>query len=235
MVSLDKKSNFADAMDRIEKFLTADGSHSFYLPSIDEAYHSDRGAIQESSHIFIKEGFSQIPKQTIRILEVGFGTGLNVLLTAISSEKLQKNVVYTALEKYPLSTNKLNELNYVTLLEVEIAKEWFDKIHRAPWDKKEQIANNFFLHKRNVDFTSTPLSGEFDLIYFDAFSPQKQPEMWTEEMFAKIYQHTLPDGRLVTYSVKGTVKRALKNVGFMTTKRPGPPGKREILIAHKKI
>lgn len=220
-------------MHDIRTIITQDGSHSFYLPSIDESYHSDRGAIQESSHIFIKEGFAQMSMATVRILEVGFGTGLNALLTLLESEKSGKRVIYTALEKYPLSQTKLNRLNYVTLLGLTDKKTIFDKIHFATWEKKEQIDTHFELLKCETDFTRSPLQGEFDLVYFDAFSPQKQPEMWTEEMFEKIYQHTALGGRFVTYSVKGTVKRALKNVGFVVEKRPGPPGKREILVAQK--
>ncbi len=227
-----KITTFVTEMQKIKKIITEDGSHSFYVPVIDEHYHSHKGAIQESQHIFIGEGLLKHPKQELNILEVGFGTGLNAFLTYIIAPKHQKRIRYVGLEKYPLKFSDVENLNYAKLID-DTQKEIFEKMHSVEWNKFVEISDFFELKKREVDFTQVELEEQFDIIYFDAFSPDKQSEMWSEKAFEKIYRHTKTNGVLVTYSVKGSVKRALKNVGFKTEKRPGPPGKREILVAKK--
>lgn len=223
---------------------TADGSHSLYVKDLDEHYHSIHGAIQEAQHVFIKTGIQHLVSQnytTINILEVGFGTGLNTLLSYLETEKLNVTINYTSLEAFPLSSEILNQLNYVDLIskieniKESDLKEKFKSIHKTDWENKTELSKKFNLLKikntlQEIKFTST-----FDLIFFDAFGPRVQPEMWTEELFAKIYNATNKNGCLVTYCAKGEVKRTLKKVGFTVETLPGPPRKREMVRGTKQF
>ena len=211
---------------------TSDGSDTIFVPEIDEHYHSIHGAIQESTYIFIKNGFEVCKADPLNIFEVGFGTGLNALLTAIRSIPGNKEVNYTAVEKYPLDKKIINSLNYNDYTG-ENAGNIFHLIHSASWNIKVNICKNFNLEKIETDFTARPPSGRYDLIYFDAFGPDKQPEMWTREIFNWIAAITNKRGILVTYSAKGEVKRNLRACGFDVTLLPGPPGKRQMISAVK--
>jgi tRNA U34 5-methylaminomethyl-2-thiouridine-forming methyltransferase MnmC len=211
---------------------TSDGSHSIYVPEIDEHYHSVHGAVQESTVIFINNGFDFCKADPISILEVGFGTGLNALLTAIKSMDGTREVNYTSIENYPLDNKTINSLNYHEFAG-ENGREIFHLIHSSPWNTTVNICKNFNLHKMEADFTKEKLPGKYDLIYFDAFGPDKQPEMWTREMFSGISAVTNKKGILVTYSAKGEVKRSLKACGFEVTLLAGPPGKRQMIRAVK--
>jgi tRNA U34 5-methylaminomethyl-2-thiouridine-forming methyltransferase MnmC len=211
---------------------TSDGSHTIYVPEIDEHYHSIHGAVQESRFIFIKSGFDYCKAEPLSIFEVGFGTGLNALLTAIKSMTGTREVNYTSIEKHPLDIKTINSLNYHKFAG-EKGNEIFRLIHSAPWNISVNICKNFNLKKIETDFTRAQLSGMYDLIYFDAFGPDKQPEMWTREMFTAISSVTNKNGILVTYSAKGEVKRSLKASGFDVTLLPGPPGKRQMIRAVK--
>jgi tRNA U34 5-methylaminomethyl-2-thiouridine-forming methyltransferase MnmC len=211
---------------------TGDGSHTIYVPDLDEHYHSIHGAIQESTYIFIKNGFEVCKADPLNIFEVGFGTGLNALLTAIRSFPGNKEVNYTAVERYPLDKKIINSLNYNDYTG-ENAGNIFHLIHSASWNIKVNICKNFNLEKIETDFTARPPSGRYDLIYFDAFGPDKQPEMWTREIFNWIAAITNKKGILVTYSAKGEVKRNLRACGFDVTLLPGPPGKRQMISAVK--
>ncbi len=219
-------------MKKRDKIITQDGSHSFYVAEIDEHYHSDKGAIQESNHIFIGEGLLKHPNKKLTILEVGFGTGLNAFLTYHNAEKKGLQVKYISIEKYPLLYYEVENLNYAEKTDID-KQHIFKSLHRYEWNKPVALSDFFELHKVEADFTQWTPYEMFDIIYFDAFSPEKQPEMWSEKMFEKIYKSCNQDAILVTYSVKGVVKRALKSVGFQIEKRKGPPGKREILVAKK--
>ena len=217
--------------------LTQDGSSSLFVEDLNEHYHSIHGAVQESKHIFIQAGLLSeplSPLKTINILEIGFGTGLNALLTYFSALENHKIIHYTAIEKYPLTSQEIQSLNYTDLLEYSSAKDVFQKIHKTSWEKPEKISKNFILCKQEQSAlkVSYPCNS-FDLVYFDAFAPDVQPELWKEELFGKIYQSMKPQSVLVTYSTKGIVKQALKNTGFQLEKLPGPKGKREILQAKK--
>lgn len=211
---------------------TEDGSDTLYVPELDEHYHSVHGAIQESEHIFIGAGLSFSKADPLRIFEVGFGTGLNALLTCISAEKLQRNVYYTSVEKYPLQPEVTASLNYASVLKGDSGR-LFDIIHKSRWNSPVRISDNFILNKIEGDLLSKNIEGVYDLVYFDAFGPEKQPEMWSDEVFARIGEAVSRNGILVTYSVKGSVQRCLKRVGFTVELLPGPPGKRQILRAVK--
>ncbi|MDD4971813.1 MAG: tRNA (5-methylaminomethyl-2-thiouridine)(34)-methyltransferase MnmD [Paludibacter sp.] len=208
--------------------MTEDGSHTLFVPEIDECYHSSHGAIQESRHIFIEAGLKQCPKQEMRVLEIGFGTGLNAFLTLLEAEGSGKQIQYTTLEKYPVEIEKAIQLNYSD----EIApdkKQIFEQLHTSPWNEEIQLTPFFTLKKIEVDFTDAVFDAQFDVVYFDAFSPEKQPEMWSKELFEMIFSHCNPGAILTTYCAKGMVRRALQDAGFKVERLPGPPGKREIL------
>lgn len=211
---------------------TDDGSHTLYVPDLDEHYHSVHGAISESDHIFIKSGLKYSTADPVNIFEVGFGTGLNALLTCNEASAGKRKVLYTSVEKYPLEEETVRSLNYAVLTGNE-GKRWFELIHSCDWGRPVEITENFILHKIHGDIVSEAIGGFYDLIYFDAFGPEKQPEMWTPEIFMKISGITGPGGILVTYSVKGDVKRALRSNGFAVSLLPGPAGKRHILRAVK--
>lgn len=213
-------------------FLTQDGSHSLLQEELNETYHSIHGAIQESKHIFIDAGLKQCSKKTIHVLEIGFGTGLNALLTLLEAEASDLKIHYTTLELYPLSTASAVLLNYTDLLAPE-KKDAFYQLHISPWQNHIQITEQFELYKIKEDFSTMTLTGNFDVIYFDAFSPEKQPEMWTEERFRKIYNCCSAGAILTTYCAKGDVRRAMQKAGFQVERIPGPSGKREILRARK--
>ncbi len=221
---------------------TADGSHSLFVKHLNEHYHSIHGAIQESNHVFINSGLKHILSQQNRqltILEIGFGTGLNALLTFIETYNLNIQINFSALEAYPLNTELTNKLNYIDLLNTELNKSTmnlktiFNQLHACEWDKPIEISDFFNIHKIKNTLQKIVFDKKFDLIYFDAFGPAIQPEMWTEEIFNKIAEATKPNGCLVTYCAKGEVKRTLKKVGFTIESLQGPPGKREMIRAIK--
>jgi len=217
--------------------ITSDGSHSIHIPEWNENYHSVHGAIQESRHVFIEAGlkYCAAKKNALNILEIGLGTGLNALLTFMEAQLLSTGIHYTALEAFPLSKELTDELNYIKALESpEHEGLFFDLIHGSEWEKETEVTPGCKLKKiRNTLQEITLPEQEFDLVYFDAFGPPVQPEMWTEELFIKTYKTTKPGGILVTYCAKGEVKRTLKRVGFTIESLPGPPGKREMIRALK--
>jgi len=216
----------------IEIVKTEDGSDTLFVPELNEHYHSVHGAIGESEFIFLNAGYSFVESDQVRIFEAGFGAGLNALLTAIRSFNDDRKVKYTAIEKYPLSEDIVRSLNYKEHVSPE-GKKFFELIHSCRWNVEEKIHKNFTLNKIKGDLLSESIQGSFDLIYFDAFGPDKQPEMWSDEIFKKIADHTANGGVLVTYSAKGEVRRRLEKYGFKVSLLPGPPGKRQIIRAAK--
>jgi tRNA U34 5-methylaminomethyl-2-thiouridine-forming methyltransferase MnmC len=208
--------------------LTEDGSHTLFVPAIDECYHSSHGAIQESRHIFIEAGLKQCLKTEIRVLEIGFGTGLNAFLSMIEAGQSAKQLHYTSLEKYPVEVEMALKLNYPEKISVDKRAE-FERMHTLPWGVELSVSPFFTLKKMETDFTYYAFDEKFDIVFFDAFSPEKQPEMWSQEMFEKIAVHCSPGAVLTTYCAKGIVRRAMQASGFKVERLPGPPGKREIL------
>jgi tRNA U34 5-methylaminomethyl-2-thiouridine-forming methyltransferase MnmC len=217
-------------------YKTEDGSHTLYVPELDEHYHSTFGAVQESKHIFIETGFNAIAKDEITILEVGFGTGLNAFLTALKCKEENRRVHYITIEKYPLKPECWQALNYPSITNNN-SDVLFRDIHEAEWGKDVNITKEFTIRKIHADFSTYELSEltPFDLIYFDAFSPEKQPELWNQLIFNDIYKKTLTNGVIVTYCAKGNVRRAMQASGFKMERLPGPPGKREMLRGIKKL
>lgn len=217
----------------IEK--TADGSHTLFVSELDEHYHSVNGAIQESTHVFIETGFKHSKEQDIHIFEVGFGTGLNAFLTLLEAKRTNKKVYYTSIEAYPLDKNLIRELNYPQQIAADTLP-YFYQLHEAEWGKEEPITENFFLKKIHADFVHfdfATLIEKQDIIYFDAFAPDKQPDMWSQEIFDKLFDVSAEKGILVTYCAKGAVRRMMQQAGYTTERLPGPPGKREMLRATK--
>lgn len=212
--------------------VTSDGSHTIYVPELDEHYHSIHGAIQESGHIFIENGFKSVAASLSDILEVGFGTGLNALLTLLACNGTGSMVNYTAIEKYPLKEETTENLNYGTLIS-EDASRFLREIHSCRWNEFVQLTDNFRLMKIEGDLTTMEVNGHYNMVYFDAFGPDKQPEMWSGNVFSKISRVTREGGVFVTYSAKGQVKRNLRENGFEVKLLPGPPGKRQMIRAVK--
>lgn len=216
----------------IEK--TADGSYTLFVPELDEHYHSVKGALTESEHIFINMGLKHSSAPSPRILEIGFGTGLNAFLTSLEAKKDNRSIFYTTIEKYPLDMETIKLLDYPELIAPE-ESELFYSIHNAGWNSPQTISGNFTIEKIEGDFTEYRFRNGYDIIYFDAFAPEKQPEMWNQTLFNNLYEVLNDDGILTTYCAKGAVRRMLQEAGFIVERLPGPPGgKREILRGTKK-
>ena len=214
---------------------TSDGSLTIFLPELNEQYHSVNGAITESEYVYIEKGFVRHPDKKQKVFEVGFGTGLNCLLTALNAEQLEKPTKYIAIEKYPLEKNIIEQLNYGKLIS-ENAQKIFERIHDCAWNSEVLITDYFTLYKIHGDLLNFDFK-EIDnctVIYFDAFGPDKQPEMWSPQVFSKISGAISTGGIFVTYSAKGEVRRQLSACGFDMERLPGPPGKKEMLRGIKK-
>ena len=210
--------------------VTEDGSHTVEGKN-GVTYHSRFGALQESSHIFISAGLKMAPANPLRVFEMGFGTGLNALLTFLEG----RPVHYEAVETEPLPRDLARELNYCEVLGRPDKRPAFERMHSVEWEKTVEIIPGFGLFKSRKDIRNYILREPADLVYYDAFDPAAQPELWTEEVFGHLFGQLAPGALLVTYCSKGAVRRALQAVGFKTEKLPGPPGKREFLRAHKPV
>lgn len=216
-----------------EIIITDDGSTTIRIPEWDENYHSTHGAIQEAKHVFIKNGLDLFQKQdSISILEIGFGTGLNAFITFLETVNKEK-VNYVGVEAYPISSEEIAQMNYVAELQATQYQAVFDKMHSCDWESQQNITENFILTKRKQFFQDIEDKEQYDLIYFDAFGFPLQPELWSEAIFKKMYEALLPKGTLVTYACRSSIKNAMLSVGFSIEKLPGAPGKREMLRATK--
>ena len=213
--------------------LTSDGSHTIAIPEMNVTYHSIHGAIQESLHVFIQAGLKDSGVFDLvgvhHILEIGFGTGLNALLTLIEADKHKNRIYYTAIEPHPLDETEANQLNYCEQLNLRDYQKFFEKMHQCGWEEMFEITEYFRLTKTKNSLFDLPADSLFFLIYFDAFAPNAQPELWTKEVFKKLHDMLLPEGMLVTYCSKGEVRRNMQAAGFNVEKLKGPPGKREML------
>ncbi len=212
---------------------TADGSTSIYLPELNENYHSRHGAVQEARHVFIQSGLDLFDGKAVSILEIGFGTGLNAFMTFLESEKKAQPISYTGVEAFPVVAEETALMNYAETLEVPQFSIIFTTMHAAAWEKPVALSSHFTLTKRQQHFESIDDKGEFDLIYFDAFGYPTQPELWSEDIFHKMFAALKPEGVLVTYAARSVIKRNMQTAGFRVEKLAGPIGKREMFRAWK--
>ena len=217
---------------------TEDSSHTLYSERFKATYHSTRGAISESKHVFIQNGLQYVHEQfqakEIAILEVGFGTGLNAFMTYLYSKENDLKINYHSIEAYPVQLAAVSQLNYTNEFS-EQDKIVFNQMHQQEWNREGQVSNSFTLTKHLCLVEEFNSQQKFDIIYFDAFSPSEQPELWTEQMFKKMYDLLNENGVLVTYCAQGQMKRNMKQVGFKNQSLPGALGKREMTRGLKKI
>jgi len=219
---------------------TEDGSKTIHIPEWNEQYHSKHGAIQEADYVYLEKGLvgfltSEKHKESIQnvsILEIGFGTGLNAFLTLLYAEKHQLPTKYVGVEAYPITELELQSLNYSegTLSAQSLG---FKKMHSQPWETFETVSEVFQLKKQKKSFLEIDAIAEFDVVYFDAFGPRVQPELWTEAVFKAMFTALKTNGVLVTYCAQGHARRAMISAGFKVEKLNGPPGKRHMLRAYK--
>ncbi|KAA1245632.1 tRNA (5-methylaminomethyl-2-thiouridine)(34)-methyltransferase MnmD [Aquimarina sp. RZ0] len=222
-----------------EIITTSDGSTTIHFPDLDEHYHSKHGAINEAKHVFIKHGFDYIldskKNLDLAILEIGFGTGLNAFISCLEAQRVNQKVNYVGVEAYPVQTEEIKKLNYIEVLGEQKHQELFDLMHGSSWETMNIISSLFSLTKKKQFFEDIEDKNCFNLIYFDAFGARVQPELWGVTIFKKMYEALENGGVLVTYAAKGSVRRAMQEVGFVVERLPGPPGKREMLRATKNI
>jgi tRNA U34 5-methylaminomethyl-2-thiouridine-forming methyltransferase MnmC len=217
-----------------EIIVTGDNSKSLLIPELNETYHSVHGAAVESNHVFIANGLSQAGKESVRIFEMGFGTGLNALLSFAWSENTPVYIAYDTIEKYPLGYDLVKSLDHPGRTCLSHLAANFEKMHTCPWGVPVALSEHFSFQKTEIDLMeAVPLKETYDLIYFDAFGPKIQPALWSTAMLLKMYDALVPGGKLVTYCAQGQFRRNLREAGFRTERRPGPPGKREMTVAHK--
>jgi tRNA U34 5-methylaminomethyl-2-thiouridine-forming methyltransferase MnmC len=223
-------------MERVIQ-LTADGSHTVAVPGIQVTYHSIHGAVKESMHVFIEAGLRLLLHryETICIFEMGFGTGLNALLSLHYALQHDQKIYYYTVELFPLEAHEYTQLNYTQQLQQTILQPYFMQIHQSAWEKDIIIHPLFTLHKTNQSLLDLSTHQPFNLIYFDAFAANAQPELWTREVFEKMFHLLAPKGVLVTYCSKGEVRRVMQATGFIVEKLAGPPGKREMVKAVKNV
>ena len=214
--------------------LTADGSHTIAIPGMNVTYHSHHGAIAESNHVYIEAGLlpliDPLTRNPLTILEIGFGTGLNALLSLRETIKHQQYIHYTAIELYPLTETEVTQINHGKCLSME---NEFLQLHTSPWEKDIRLHEFFTLHKRNISVLELKDVHAVNCIYFDAFAPTDQPELWTQPVFENLYRMLAPQGVLVTYSSKSMIRKAMEAAGFTIQKIPGPHGKRDMVRAGK--
>jgi len=215
---------------------TKDGSPTVSIPELNVTYHSVHGAIQESRHVFIKAGLLEAGLFEYtgihQVLEIGFGTGLNALLTLLEADKHKNRIYYTALEPFPLDEKIISQMGYCAQLHRPEYIPLFEKMHTGMWEEMFELSVYFRLTKRNCGLADFFTDDVFDVIYFDPFAPKTEPELWTKEIFEKLVALMKPGGVLVTYCSKGEVRRNMIAAGLKVEKLPGPPGKREMIRAY---
>jgi tRNA U34 5-methylaminomethyl-2-thiouridine-forming methyltransferase MnmC len=212
---------------------TKDGSHTIFIPEWNESYHSKNGAIQEAKHVFIQAGLSLFKGKSISVLEIGFGTGLNAFITFLEAKEVNQQINYVGVEAYPVVLEEVEKLNYVKELKADREKAVFQKMHTSNWEHETELSSFFKFNKRKQFFQDIKDVDSFDLVYFDAFGFNLQPELWTEEIFKNLFVAMKKDAVLVTYACRTSIRKAMLSVGFRVEKLPGAPGKREMLRAFK--
>jgi tRNA U34 5-methylaminomethyl-2-thiouridine-forming methyltransferase MnmC len=212
---------------------TKDGSTTIHIEEWDECYHSRFGAIQEAQHVFIKKGLSLFENESVSILEIGFGTGLNAFITFLEFSKFNQKINYVGIEAYPVTLEEAGLMNYVSELNAENERFIFEKLHQCDWEVPQVIKDDFVFTKRKQFFANIEDVGQFDLIYFDAFGYDVQPELWTADIFKTMHKALKSKGFLVTYAARGIIKRNMIEAGFRVEKLEGAPGKREMFRAIK--
>ncbi|MCA0381667.1 MAG: tRNA (5-methylaminomethyl-2-thiouridine)(34)-methyltransferase MnmD [Bacteroidetes bacterium] len=220
-----------------ELHVTRDGSHTLQLINSEVTYHSRYGAIQESEHVYIGAGLQPFIGNTepVRIFEMGFGTGLNAFLAYLEAREAKVKIEYEAVEAFPLVKEEYKHLNYAQVMGKKELCEAFQMLHQTPWNRTIRIGSWFSLVKHQANMLEFATTKKFHVIFYDAFAPTAQPELWTEDALGKMYNLLQPNGILTTYCSKGEVRRNLEAVGFSIEKLPGPYGKREMLRAHKAL
>ena len=216
---------------------TSDGSKTLYISELNENYHSHHGALQEARHVFIDNGLKTVQNYEINILELGFGTGLNVLVTIDEFLKTDKNhvIYYSTIEKYPVNECEVTELSYDSFFDEPIIKKYYRKLHECEWNKTTELFPNFFFTKYHRDFFDLKEIElpKINLVYYDCFGARVQPDLWEKPLFEMVADKMEMGGLLTTYSSKGSVRRILEELNFKVEKKTGPPGKREMINAIK--
>jgi len=212
---------------------TRDGSTTIHIEEWDECYHSRFGAIQEAQHVFINKGLALFENKSVSILEIGFGTGLNAFITYLEYPKMNQKINYVGVEAYPILPEEAAKMNYVSELNAEKERPIFDDLHQSQWEEPTHLSENFVFTKRKQFFSDIDDFEKFDLIYFDAFGYDVQPELWSAEIFKKMFNALKSNGVLVTYAARGIIKRNMIAAGFIVEKHQGAPGKREMFRAKK--
>lgn len=222
-------------MYELEFKITGDNSHTLLVKELNETYHSTKGAIVEAKHVFIQKGLADYIQKTnlkqLNVFEVGFGTGLNAHLSQLFAVGNNIHLNYISIEAHPLKIDLIKQLNYPSLINSDQSQ--YLKLHDVEWDLPVVIDDNFTLTKIHQKLAELSPIEKIDVIFFDAFAPDIQPEMWSKTIFENMYHLLKDEGVLVTYCAKGIVKRTLKEVGFTVENLPGPPGKREMTRAVK--
>jgi tRNA U34 5-methylaminomethyl-2-thiouridine-forming methyltransferase MnmC len=218
-----------------ELIITSDGSHSLHSTRFGVSYHSRFGAIQESQHIFMEAAlrYKAVMQEELAVLELGFGTGLNAFLTLLEAEKRNLRISYVTLEAFPVALETAQQFNYAEQLGLPEANSRFQELHQLSWDVPHQVNDTFRFLKLNQKFEELDFTNHFDVVYFDAFAPNAQPELWEQPVLERIYRAMRPGAVLTTYCAKGSVKRNFRSLGMEVEALPGPPGKREMTRVHK--
>lgn len=219
-------------MDNLEIMATADGSYTLYNKEMDETYHSRNGAWSESQYVYIEMGIQDLPFNEVKVLEIGFGTGTNAILTYLYSNKFHFKVEYTTLEPFPLQWDLIKRMQFDNKLS---SRDWsvFREMHQLEFEDKSQFGAYFHFNKYKQKIEDYESKETFDIIYLDAFAPSKQEDIWSLSNIKKMHDLLLPNGKLVSYCAQGQFKRNLKEVGFRIENPPGPHHKKEMTVAFR--